>query len=138
MTDALTKFLMESGASLGQQAIQSSIVAVASAMLARVRNAPSLREAARREYGSTLKLVNAALADPVESMTNQTLGAVVLMSLFEVIAQSNKKREKGQQKINSNTDIVRSSYQERHRELKAGQTTSLELQPCWTTEALDN
>lgn len=85
MTDSLTSFLTESGISLGQQAIQSSIYAVASAMLSRVHDVPSLRQASRREYGSTLRLVNAALADPVQSKTNQVLGSVVLLSLYEVI-----------------------------------------------------
>lgn len=84
MTDTLTNFLMDSGGSLGQQAVQSSIYAVAGAMLSRVRNVPSLKQAARLEYGSTLKLVNAALADPVQSRTNQALLAVVFMSLYEV------------------------------------------------------
>lgn len=84
MTDTLTNFLMESGGSIGQQAIQSSIHAVAGAMLSRVRNVPSLKQAARQEYGSTLKLVNAALADPTQSRTNQALLAVVFMSLYEV------------------------------------------------------
>ncbi|CAI7589233.1 unnamed protein product, partial [Penicillium glandicola] len=83
MTDALTNFLMESDGSLGQRAIQSSIVAVSSAMLSRVRRAPSLRKAARQEYGSALQLVNQALADANEAKTNQTLGAVVLLALYE-------------------------------------------------------
>ena len=86
MTDSLTTFLMQSGGSLGQQAIQSSIVAVASAMLSRVQNAKSLRQTARQEYGSALKMVNQALADADEAKTNQTLGAVVFLSLYEVSA----------------------------------------------------
>ncbi|KAJ5304021.1 uncharacterized protein N7443_003681 [Penicillium atrosanguineum] len=85
ITDTLTNFLMESGGSLGQQAIQSSIVAVASAMLSRVRNIASLRQAARQEYGSALKLVNQALADAEEAKTNQTLGAIVLLALYEIV-----------------------------------------------------
>ncbi|KAH8694179.1 hypothetical protein BGW36DRAFT_430199 [Talaromyces proteolyticus] len=85
MTDALTHFLMQSGGSLAQQAIQSSIVAVASAMLARVRNDASLRQEARREYGATLRLVNKTLADTNEAKTNQALGAVVLLSLYEIV-----------------------------------------------------
>ncbi|KAJ5085245.1 hypothetical protein N7532_010016 [Penicillium argentinense] len=85
MADNLTKFLMEPGGSLGQQAIQSSVVAVASAMLSRVRKEPSLRQTARLEYGNSLRLINGALADPVESKTNQALGAVILMALYEVV-----------------------------------------------------
>lgn len=89
MTDSLTTFLMQSSGSLGQQAIQSSIVAVASAMLSRVQNVKSLRQAARQEYGSALKLVNEALADAEEAKTDQTLGAVIFLSLYEVSAPSN-------------------------------------------------
>jgi hypothetical protein len=84
ITDTLTNFLMKPGGSLGQQAIQSSIVAVASAMLARVRNIASLGQAARQEYGSALKLVNESLAHADEAKTDQTLGAVVLLALYEV------------------------------------------------------
>jgi hypothetical protein len=80
----MTNFLMKSGGSLGEQAIQSGIVAVASAMLARVRNIALLGQAARQEYGSALNLVNQSLAHPVEAKTDQTLGAVVLLALYEV------------------------------------------------------
>ncbi|KAF7523310.1 hypothetical protein PCG10_006714 [Penicillium crustosum] len=86
ITDMLTDFLMESGGSLGQRAIQSSIVAVASAMLSRVRRAASLSHIAHQEYGYALKLVNQALADADEAKTNQTLGAVVLLALYEIIS----------------------------------------------------
>ena len=84
ITEILTNFLMESGGSLGQRAIQSSIVAVASAMLSRVRRVASLSQAAHQEYGYALKLVNQALADADEAKTDQTLGAVVLLALYEV------------------------------------------------------
>ncbi|KGO67792.1 hypothetical protein PITC_048780 [Penicillium italicum] len=86
ITDILTNFLMGSSGSLGQRAIQSSIVAVASAMLSRVRRVASLSQAAHQEYGSALKLVNQALADADEAKTNQTLGAVVLLALYEIIS----------------------------------------------------
>lgn len=121
ITDTLTNFLMESGGSLGQQAIQSSIVAVASAMLSRVRNIASLRQAARQEYGSALKLVNKALADVEEAKTNQTLGAVVLLALYEVSTSLDLLKK-------SNSNIGRSSYQELRRVSKAGQIIFVELQ----------
>jgi hypothetical protein len=68
-------------------------VAVASAMLSRVQNVKSLRQTARQEYVSALKMVNQALADADEAKTNQTLGAVVFLSLYEVSAppQTRKK-----------------------------------------------
>jgi hypothetical protein len=68
-------------------------VAVASAMLSRVQNVKSLRQTARQEYGSALKMVNEALANADEAKTNQTLGAVVLLSLYEVgAAPSNSQK----------------------------------------------
>ncbi|KAJ5827178.1 hypothetical protein N7447_003941 [Penicillium robsamsonii] len=84
-TDILTKFLTDSSESLGQRAIQCSIDAVASAMFSRVRRVASLKHTALQEYGSALKLVNQALANPDEAKTDQTLGAVVLLSLYEII-----------------------------------------------------
>ncbi|KAJ5494224.1 hypothetical protein N7463_010311 [Penicillium fimorum] len=83
--DILTKFLTDSSESLGQRAIQCSIVAVASAMLSRVRKVASLRHTAIQEYGSALELVNQALTNPDDAKTDQTLGAVVLLSLYEII-----------------------------------------------------
>lgn len=94
ITDILTNFLMESSGSLGQRAIQSSIVAVASAMLSRVRRVASLSQAAHQEYGYALKLVNQALADAEEAKTNQTLGAVVLLALYEVSTSIQAKKRK--------------------------------------------
>lgn len=86
--DALTRFLIASSESLGQRAIQFSIKAVASAMLSRVRGSRALDQVARKEYGSALEFVNQALADPQEAKTDQTLGAVVLLSLYEVSTSS--------------------------------------------------
>jgi hypothetical protein len=84
MTDSVAKFLLKDGGTVSLQAMQSSLVAVASALLSRVRNIASLRRTARQEYGSALQLVNMALADPNEAKTNQTLGAVILLSVYEV------------------------------------------------------
>ncbi|KAL4946611.1 hypothetical protein BDV06DRAFT_231728 [Aspergillus oleicola] len=85
ISEALTFFLANPGNSPSQRAIRSCIAAVASAMLARVRRDPSLQQAARQEYGSTLTLVNQALADSEEAKTSHTLGAVVLLSLYEIV-----------------------------------------------------
>ncbi|PLB50897.1 hypothetical protein P170DRAFT_446099 [Aspergillus steynii IBT 23096] len=85
MTDALTKFLMHSGGSLSQRAIHASILAVATAMISRVHNVRSLRQSARHEYGTAILRVNEALADADEAKTNQTLGAVIFLSLYELV-----------------------------------------------------
>jgi hypothetical protein len=57
-------------------------------MLSRVRGSRALDQVARKEYGSALEFVNQALADPQEAKTDQTLGAVVLLSLYEVSTSS--------------------------------------------------
>ncbi|KAJ5204854.1 uncharacterized protein N7498_005733 [Penicillium cinerascens] len=85
MSDFVTKFLTEPGGTVSQRAMQSSIVAVSSAMLSRVRKVNSLREVARKEYVAALNLLNTALADVEEAKTNQALGAVVLLAIYEVV-----------------------------------------------------
>lgn len=82
--DFVSKFLSRPGGPPSSNAMQAGIVAVASAMLCRVRKMPSLQDVARREYVSALKLLNAALVDPEEAKTNQALGAVVLLAVYEV------------------------------------------------------
>lgn len=84
MGDFVTRFLAEPGATLSQKAMQSSIVAVSSAMLCRVRKMWSLRDMAQKEYVSALNLLNTALADAEEAKTNQALGAVILLAVYEV------------------------------------------------------
>lgn len=84
MSDFVTKFLMHPGGTVSQQAMQASIVAVSSAMLSRVRRTNSLKVMARKEYISALNLLNTALADVEEAKTNQALGAVVLLAIYEV------------------------------------------------------
>lgn len=84
MSDFVTKFLTQPGGKASQKAMQASIVAVASAMLCRMRRLTSLRDMAQREYVSALKLLNTALADMEEAKTNQALGAVVLLAVYEV------------------------------------------------------
>lgn len=84
MGDFVTRFLAEPGATSSQKAMQSSIIAVSSAMLCRVRKMTSLKDLAQKEYVSALNLLNTALADAEEAKTNQALGAVVLLAVYEV------------------------------------------------------
>ncbi|KAJ5774958.1 hypothetical protein N7457_009854 [Penicillium paradoxum] len=84
-TDMVSKFLSQTGGPASQKAMQASVVATATAMLSRVRGLPSLKEVAHREYGSALRLLNSALADINEAKTNQTLGTVVLLAIYEVV-----------------------------------------------------
>ncbi|KAJ5519795.1 hypothetical protein N7463_000248 [Penicillium fimorum] len=84
-SETISNFLMQSGGPASQRAMQASVVATATAMLSRVRRLPSLRDVAHREYGSALRLLNTVLADTEEAKTNQTLGAVILLAIYEVI-----------------------------------------------------
>lgn len=84
MGDFATRFLAEPGATSSQKAMQSSIVAVSSAMLCRVRKMTSLKDLAQKEYVSALNLLNTALTDVEEAKTNQALGAVILLAVYEV------------------------------------------------------
>lgn len=84
MSDFVTKFLAHSGDQVGTKAMRASMTAVASAMLCRVRNLSPLREVARKEYVNALNLLNVALTDIEQAKTNQALGAVVLLAIYEV------------------------------------------------------
>ena len=84
MSDFVTKFMMQPGMTTSQRAMQASLTAVASAMLCRVRKVPGLKEVAKKEYVSALTLLNTALADVEEAKSNQALGAVVLLAIYEV------------------------------------------------------
>lgn len=87
MTEYMWKFMStqsESGGAPSWQAMRSGMVAVASAMLSRVRKVDTLRAVARKEYCSALESLNTALANPEEARSNQALGAVVLLAIYEV------------------------------------------------------
>nr|UPX44848.1 hypothetical protein FAC5L9_11 [Penicillium camemberti] len=84
-TEMMSKFLMQSGGPTSQSAMQASMGAVASAMLCRVKKVRSLMEVARKEYVSALTLLNDALANPEEAKSNQALGTVVLLAIYEVV-----------------------------------------------------
>jgi hypothetical protein len=83
-SDLVSKFLLQSGGPASQRAMQASVVATATAMLSRVRGMPALKAVAHREYGSALRLLNTALADMEQAKTNQALGTVVLLAIYEV------------------------------------------------------
>ncbi|KAL4809504.1 fungal-specific transcription factor domain-containing protein [Aspergillus unguis] len=85
LTDTLSTFLSGPASSPSQRAVQSTLVAVSSAMLARVRGTNAILQISRQEYGTALQRLNEALADPVESKTNDTLGAVIFLALYEIV-----------------------------------------------------
>ncbi|KAJ5711919.1 hypothetical protein N7488_006075 [Penicillium malachiteum] len=86
MSDYMANFLKQSaGGPASVRALRASMGAVASAMLCRVRKEVSLKEVSRKSYGSALELLNSALANPEEAKSNQALGAVVLLAIYEIV-----------------------------------------------------
>lgn len=80
--------LARTNVSLGERTRMASLVAAGSAMLARARrnggSALQLQQNATREYSQALTLMSQAVINPVESRSNATLSAVLLLALFEV------------------------------------------------------
>ncbi|KAL2822317.1 hypothetical protein BDW59DRAFT_149472 [Aspergillus cavernicola] len=72
-------------ATLSEQAQMAALVSVGTAMLSRVRRSKELELAAEREYGHALTLLTRAVCNEKESRANQTLSAVLLLAIFEVI-----------------------------------------------------
>ncbi len=68
----------------GNGALSATVASVGMAGLANTKFAPQVMIAARQTYARALRLINAALRDPIETKTNQTLSAVLLLGLFEV------------------------------------------------------
>ncbi|KAL4934467.1 Zn(II)2Cys6 transcription factor [Aspergillus undulatus] len=68
-----------------EQAQMAALVSVGTAMLSRVRRSESLKLAAEQEYGHALNLLTRAFSIEKESRENQTLSAVLLLAIFEVI-----------------------------------------------------
>ena len=68
----------------GNGALMTTITSVGLAGLSNTKHAPQVMVTARQIYARALRLTNAALRDPIESKTDQTLSAVMLLGLFEV------------------------------------------------------
>ena len=68
----------------GNGALVATVTSVGMAALSNTKSAPQVMVAARQSYAKALRLINAALRDPVESKTDQTLSAILLLGLFEV------------------------------------------------------
>ncbi|KAJ5091259.1 hypothetical protein NUU61_006129 [Penicillium alfredii] len=85
LTSLVSDFLHQTGGPASARAMRASVTATAVAMLSRVKDMAPLKAMARKEYGSALRLINEALSDVKEAKTNQVLGSVVLMAIYEHI-----------------------------------------------------
>lgn len=65
-------------------AVNAALNAVGLAALSNIRMSPQMMLKARREYTTALSHTNQALQDPIKSKQDDTLAAVVLLSMFEV------------------------------------------------------
>ena len=61
------------------------IDAIGLAGISNMNHAPELMVAAGQKYARVLRAINASIQDPKEASTDQTLIAVMLLSLFEVL-----------------------------------------------------
>ena len=61
------------------------IDAIGLAGISNMKHAPELMVAAGQKYARVLRAINASIQDPKEASTDQTLIAVMLLSLFEVL-----------------------------------------------------
>lgn len=84
MLDLSPEFLASSGFSVSHEAMKASVGAVGTAMLGRVRQDMSMIIAAGAEYGFALQMLAFAVSDPAEVKANSTLGAVLMLAIFEV------------------------------------------------------
>ncbi|KAH2754531.1 hypothetical protein KXV94_000945 [Aspergillus fumigatus] len=85
MLDLSPEFLASSGFSVSHDAMKASVGAVGTAMLGRVRQDMSMIIAAGAEYGFALQMLAFAVSDPAEVKANSTLGAVLMLAIFEVV-----------------------------------------------------
>ncbi|KAI2791075.1 hypothetical protein POX_c03930 [Penicillium oxalicum] len=84
MGELLDRFLAGPSTTPSMKAMQSSLLAVSSAMLCRARKIRALTRLAQEEYVSALNLLNTALTDVEDAKSNQALGAVILLAMYEL------------------------------------------------------
>ncbi|KAF4628368.1 hypothetical protein G7Y89_g9781 [Cudoniella acicularis] len=72
--------------SLPNSCLRHCVAATAYASLANQSKSPAINHKAWESYGRALASVNAALADPVESLKDETLSALFILSMFENIS----------------------------------------------------
>ncbi|EAW07264.1 Zn(II)2Cys6 transcription factor [Aspergillus clavatus NRRL 1] len=85
MLDLNSELFKTTDFSISQMAMKASVGAVGTAMLGRVRQDTSMMIAAEADYGYALQLLAFAVANPAEVKENPTLGAVMVLAIFEVV-----------------------------------------------------
>ncbi|GCB22420.1 hypothetical protein AAWM_05305 [Aspergillus awamori] len=67
-------------------ALQATMKAIGLACMSRVYHLPELARSAAEEYSKALRATNASLQDAVSATSDCTLGAVVTLSMYEIIS----------------------------------------------------
>ncbi|GLA20010.1 hypothetical protein AnigIFM62618_008136 [Aspergillus niger] len=67
-------------------ALQATMKAIGLACMSRVYHLPELARSAAEEYSKALRATNASLQDAVSATSDSTLGAVVTLSMYEIIS----------------------------------------------------
>ncbi|RAH53814.1 hypothetical protein BO85DRAFT_429058 [Aspergillus piperis CBS 112811] len=65
-------------------ALQATIKAAGLESMARINRLPELKRAAGEQYGKALIATNNALRDPISAKSDSTLGAVILLGMYEL------------------------------------------------------
>jgi hypothetical protein len=68
--------------------VLASMSAVGLVGLANMTRSPEAADAARKAYGTALRLTNQALRDPVEALKDTTMLAILILSLFEMMTET--------------------------------------------------
>ncbi|KAH6841100.1 hypothetical protein B0I37DRAFT_393927 [Chaetomium sp. MPI-CAGE-AT-0009] len=68
--------------------VLASMTAVGLMGLASTAQSPALMDAARKSYGTALRLTNHALQDPAEAVKDSTMLSVLILGLFEMMTES--------------------------------------------------
>ncbi|KAK3296239.1 uncharacterized protein B0H64DRAFT_417727 [Chaetomium fimeti] len=68
--------------------VLASMTAVGLMGLASTAQSPDLMDAARKSYGTALRLTNHALQDPAEAVKDSTMLSVLILGVFEMMAEN--------------------------------------------------
>lgn len=88
--------------------VLASMSAVGLIGLANMTRSPEAADAARKAYGTALRLTNQALRDPDEAVKDTTMLAILILSLFEMMTETTPKTlQAWQEHVNGATALAK-------------------------------
>ncbi|OIW33724.1 hypothetical protein CONLIGDRAFT_569509 [Coniochaeta ligniaria NRRL 30616] len=88
--------------------VLASMSAVGLVGLANMTRSPEAADAARKAYGTALRLTNQALRDPAEAVKDTTMLAILILSLFEMMTETTPKTlQAWQEHVNGATALAK-------------------------------